>query len=115
MAVSQAKIIEALLKYGGNVTKSAKACKITREHLTARIKENPKLQGARDGAREELLDIAEENIFDVVRKEKGKKACPNSKWLLQTLGKNRGFTERTEVTGEGGGPIEVTLKRKVVK
>jgi len=114
-AITQTAIIKALKKYYGNVTKSAKSLRVTREYLSSKIKLSDKLKTARDEARNEIIDLAEENVFELVKRETGKRSAANSRWILQTLGKQRGYTERTEVTGEDGGAIEITLKRKVVK
>ena len=69
---------------------------LTREWLHERIAEDVDLQNVRDQARESILDKAEDNVFDDV--EAGDSAM--SKWLLGTLGRNRGYVERTETTGD---------------
>jgi len=114
--VTDKQIEEALIDSYGNVTQCAKICGIGRIWMTERIRKSENLQSIRDDAREQIIDIAEDNCFASVRREaeEGKTGTANSRWLLQTLGKKRGYSERTEITGEDGGAIEVTMIRKVV-
>jgi hypothetical protein len=57
------------------------------------IMRNPRLKAVFEESREKVVDTAEENIFQAV--EEGNLSYS---WkLLQTLGKDRGYTERREV------------------
>ena len=55
--------------------------------------------------KEHVLDQAEETVYGNID-DPG-----TSKWLLGTLGKKRGFTERTEITGADGGDISVKYSK----
>ena len=111
MSLTQKSIIKALNASFGNISKAAKKLDVSRQYLSTKVNGSEKLKQAKEEAREELVDIAEETIFDEIEKMKD---IGLAKWVVSTLGKTRGFTERTEVTGEDGGAIEITLKRKVV-
>ena len=55
--------------------------------------------------KERMLDRAEETIYGDIEDPL------TSRWLLSTLGKKRGFTERTEITGADGGDISVKYSK----
>ena len=57
------------------------------------IGRNPRLKQVFLEAREGVVDVAEDNVFRAV--ETGH--LETSKWLLKTLGKDRGYTERREI------------------
>lgn len=61
---------------------------------------------ARDDAREELVDLACLKLFDAA--ERGEPWAVM--FTLRTLGKDRGFSERYEVTGKDGGPIKHDIR-----
>lgn len=52
---------------------------------------------------EKVLDLAETKLIEAIKDGD----TGMIKYLLSTKGKGRGFTERTEITGEDGGPIEI--------
>ena len=104
--LSKRKVAAALLEAHGVVAHAARLLGVTREHLTAYIAKNPDLQRVRDEARERLLDVAEEGLFEAVKRRRP--------WALQyvlsRLGKHRGYTERTEQ--EQVGEIRVRVIRE---
>lgn len=107
MALSIKQLAEAIEKNGGNVTKAAKALKITRWALQKRIAKNTELQQAVADAREEMVDIAESEALKQIK-------LGNTAMIiftLKTLGKERGYVERQEITGKDGGDIMVKLDR----
>ena len=61
---------------------------------------------AMDDESEAVLDMAEGTLMKSMQGGD----VQSSKWWLSTIGKRRGFTERTEITGEDGNAIELTYK-----
>lgn len=51
---------------------------------------------------ETALDMAESKLLKMIQESDG----PMIRYFLSTKGKNRGFTERQEITGKDGGPVE---------
>ena len=56
--------------------------------------------------RRELVDLAENGLRAAVLRGEPWAVT----FALKTLGKEQGYTERTEVTGPEGGPVRFTLK-----
>jgi hypothetical protein len=56
--------------------------------------------------REEVLDLAEGKLVAAV--EAGD--MTSVYFLLRTLGRKRGYSERAEVVGSGGDPIQVIIE-----
>lgn len=56
-----------------------------------------------DDVREALLDDVESYTFTAAINGDG----PSQRFLLQTLGKDRGYSTRQETTGAGGAPLRV--------
>ena len=104
-------VTAALKKTRGNLTYAADLLDCDRRALYNFLKKNPELEEVRDTARETLLDVAENHVADAVEGGDGKMI----RWFLERMGKDRGYTTRTEQTGAGGGPLEFeTITRKVV-
>jgi ribosome maturation protein Sdo1 len=96
--VTEDEIIKALSEARGNVTAAARSLDRARKTIEVRIKGSPVLMAHVAQLREEIIDKAEENIYNDV--EKGDQAA--SKFVLQTIGKDRGFVSRVESTGKDG-------------
>ena len=67
---------------------------------------HPTVQQAYDETRQQLVDLAEGKL--IVEVNRG--MWPAIKWVLATLGKDRGWVERKEVTGAEGGPVRWEIK-----
>jgi len=82
-----------LMEHRGNVSKVAEAVGLQAASIRHHIGRSPRLRALWESCRESIVDRAEENIFDAV--EGGNLSYS---WkILQTLGKNRGYTERREI------------------
>ena len=105
--VTAAEIYEALVASEGNVTAAGRALRLSRHKLQERIDRNPQLLQLMDDLREEVIDIAESNQF--ARAKSG--ADPNAeRFVLQTLGRKRGYS--TSVAGMNqGGEIVVQIRK----
>lgn len=81
----------ALLKHDGLVQRAAKAIGCARKTIYARFKENPGLAEICDDFRSELIDLGEAGLRYLLKKK--------DKWaiafVLETLGKDRGYVKRS--------------------
>jgi len=50
-----------------------------------------------------ILDMAESTVFKNIKEGNSQDA----KWLLSTMGKKRGYSERHEITGADGGEVKI--------
>jgi len=95
----------ALLKAHGNLTQAAVSLKVDRTSLYNFIERNPELNDVRTLAREQLLDVAEGRLAQHI--EGGDIRAIT--FYLKTQGKDRGYTERQEITGKDGAAIEARV------
>jgi hypothetical protein len=95
------QIIQALKDTNGLVSLAAKRLKCSPQTIYNRAKEVQSVQRAIEEARDELVDYAELALRSAVI---GKEPWA-VQFALKTLGKSRGYIERQELTGAGGGPV----------
>lgn len=86
-------ISEALDKAMGNVSHAARSLGLTRTALHDRIKRTPALQIVLNDAREEMIDAAENALYQSIVGNQGWAVC----FALKTIGKERGYVERLEL------------------
>lgn len=96
---------KAIPNSGGIISTIAK--RVGCDWSTARraIEKSPKLTEMFENEREAILDMAESTIFMSIKNGD----TQDAKWLLSRLGKNRGYSERQEITGRDGEPVEVLV------
>ena len=105
--VTAAMIADALEAHEGNVAAAARDLGLSRTKLQERIDRNPDLMTILSDLREEVVDIAEVNTL---RRAKSGADPIAEKFVLQTLGKRRGWN--TAAGGmNGAGDITVTITR----
>ena len=97
------KIIAALRETSGLVSLAAKRVPCSITTINARRKSIRAVQQVIDECRGELVDLGELAL---------RKAVLNGEpWavglVLKTLGKERGYVERQEITGKEGGPVRL--------
>lgn len=102
---SDEDVSRELIRHRGRLTLTAKALGVNSVYVRKRIQDNPEVQAAYRHSRDEFVDTAEDVMYS--RLKDGSESA--AKFVLATLGKDRGYTERTEVVGKGGGSIQVTL------
>ena len=56
---------------------------------------------------ETVLDMAESALFSSIQDGD----VTSSKWILSTKGKMRGYSERHEITGASGGPVQIVYDK----
>ncbi len=97
------QFLDAIPGTGGIITAIAKRLGCSWHTAKKRIEESPTLKAAYEDECQSILDLAEVKLFEAIRSGD----LQAVKYILSTKGKARGYTERHEVTGEGGGPLEV--------
>lgn len=100
---------QALYAFKGNVSAIARHLGRRRSVIDEYINTKPDLKVVRDDIRAGSVDKAETNIYDAV--EKGDLGA--SFYILNTLGKDRGYTARSELTGPNGDAIPTTIVFKI--
>lgn len=98
-----AEIVEALKATGGMVYMAARKLGCDPSTIHVRAKASPEIQSAIDNARGDMLDMAEHELKKAVRGGDMTAVI----FTLKTIGKHRGYVERVEQTGAGGGAIEI--------
>lgn len=107
--LSVEKVAKALANNGGVVAYAAKSLRCTRRAVYAYIDRHPELADVRHEARETLLDNAEHNVITAV---KGGDVRV-SQWVLERLGRARGYSTRHELVGAEGGPLFACIERVI--
>ncbi len=102
------KIITAIEKAHGKVSLAARSLKCSRQTIMNYAKEYPDVKQALEDSRELTLDIAEDKLFNAIKKGHAWAIC----FYLKTQGKQRGYIERHEHGGTDGEPIEVVITYK---
>jgi hypothetical protein len=96
------QVIAALKATKGTVYFAARLLGCDADTIQNYCKRFPTVMAAKKEHQAELVDLARLKLWDAV--ERG------DMWAvlftLRTLGKDQGFSERYEVTGQGGGPIQ---------
>lgn len=100
---SKKAIIEAIKDSGGIMSTIARRLGVTWHTADTWVKQYDETKQALQDERETILDLAESTLFKNIKDGNSQDA----KWLLSTMGKNRGYNERQEITGVDGGPIDV--------
>jgi len=96
--VKKATVLEAIRGTGGIVSQIAKRLSVDWSTARKYINAWDETKKAFEDERETILDMAERTLFKSVKDGNSQDA----KWVLSTLGKNRGFSERQEITGANG-------------
>lgn len=100
---STKEVIEALERARGIKAVAAKILTCTRRTIENYIERHPTVAAAYKEQRETLVDIAEGKLMKKLDTDE----WPAIKFVLTTLGKDRGYTERREVTGAEGGAMVI--------
>jgi hypothetical protein len=101
MKLTVSQIEQALAHAGGVQSVASDALGVHRSTISRRVARSERLQQVRREARESTLDLAESKLLELI-KAGNLTACI---YYLKTQGKERGYSERQEVTGAKGGPV----------
>lgn len=96
-------VIAALVTTGANFAKMASLLGRSRAKVHDFVFRNPDLVSVLRDVQETMLDFMEHGLK--VNALKGDSA--DRRYALSTLGKERGYSSRSEMTGAGGGPVSV--------
>lgn len=109
MRFTEEQVAQALRGSKGFVNIAAQKLDTTSSTIRAYISRSPRLQEIQRDERGLLLDEAEAGLWKAIR--------AGDAWAitfaLRTLGKDRGYVERQEHTGAGGGPIDLQAIRRL--
>lgn len=100
-----AQIIAAIKASKGMVFVTARKLGCSSQTIYNYVKRYPSIQDAIREERGVLLDEAESALAKAIRLGEGWAVC----FTLKTIGRERGYVERQEFSGPGGGPIEVDI------
>ena len=90
---TQHRVIDAIKQAQGIKAAAAQALGCSRQTVTNYIDRYPAVKEAYQEARDTSLDLAESKLIALVEREE----WPAIRFMLITLGKDRGYTERTEI------------------
>lgn len=96
-------VVAALLMSRGAVGEAALLLGRSRSNLISWLAQHPDVQAIVYDYRQAQLDIVERTTIEhaVIFGE-----GPDRRFLLQTIGKDRGYSSRVEATGKDGGPVK---------
>jgi len=100
------RIIEALGQSSGLLTLAAKRAGVSYSLVKQYARDFPSVREAVQDAKESMLDFTEGKLFSKIQNGDTVAIL----FYLKTQGKARGYIERYEHTGEGGGPVQVSAE-----
>lgn len=102
---SRVMVYEAIIACKGNISKVCETLHSRRVIINDIINSTPAIAALRDEFREAIIDRSEDNLFADV--EKGDNST--SRFIVQSLGKHRGWAQGVEGTGKNGAiTVEIT-------
>lgn len=106
------RIIKAVQESNGLLTLTAKKAGLHYATIWQYTQDFPTVKQAVVEAKERMLDFAEGKLYEKIKDGDNTAII----FYLKTQGKARGYIERQEVTGEGGGPVKVEhdVKDKII-
>jgi|TARA_A100001201_G_scaffold110316_1_gene94355 hypothetical protein len=91
--ISNQKLEELIVQHKGFVTRICKSAGISRQAFYSRLENHPKLKRKLDESRDEIIDFAESKLIELINE----KHYPSIRFYLETQGKDKGYTIKTEV------------------
>jgi hypothetical protein len=104
------KVKAVLLENFGNTAVVAKHFGVSRQAVQQLIAKTPGLKDAAIEAKQTMIDHAESALHRKIFEGEAWAVC----FFLKTQAKDRGYVERSELTGADGGAIEVSAFEKNV-
>ena len=102
---TEKKTLEAIKGSAGIISTIAKRLDMSWHGTEDRIKKYPAALKAFTDEREGILDMAEATILTAIKQGD----TGSAKWLLSTIGKKRGFTEKIELDATVDNKVEIVL------
>lgn len=111
--LTREQVIEALENVNGMVYLAAESLGVTARTVYNYAARYVSVQEAIDQSRGKVLDMAEQALYSAILKSEHWAVT----FALRTIGKDRGYTERTEqeITGKEGGPVEIDVTEIIVE
>lgn len=103
--ITEAQIADALEKSAGIMSVAAERLGVDRSTICRRAQKSQRLRNVIDAATERSMDVAEAALMRAVQKGEAWAVC----FFLKCKAKQRGYSERTEITGPAGKPVEVAV------
>jgi len=100
------KIIAALKETKGLLTLAARKAGVSYSTVNRYANDFPSVRQAVEEAKESMTDFAEGKLFQAINEGNMTAVI----FYLKTKGKARGYVERQEIGGEGGGEIILRVK-----
>jgi len=103
--LTEAQIADALEKSAGIMSVAAERLGVDRSTICRRVQKSQRLRDVIDAATERTMDVAEAALLRAVQKGEAWAVC----FFLKCKAKQRGYSERTEITGPAGKPVQVAV------
>ncbi len=100
------RCIKAIYEAKGLLTIAAAKSGIGYRTICRYVADYPSVKEAAHEAKEGLLDRAESKLYDAIDKGEAWAIA----FFLKTQGKQRGYIERQEISGQDGKPFEIVVK-----
>jgi NADH:ubiquinone oxidoreductase subunit E len=100
------QVIDSIRKNHGILAAAARDLGVTRNTVYRYVKNYPTVEAALEDERQIWIDMAESELIKAVKKGN----ITAIMFFLKTVGRNRGYVERQEITGKDDGAIIVTLR-----
>ena len=108
--ISRQAYEDSITRRHGNISNVARELGITRQAVYSALKRWPDLRVVLEDVRETLLDELEDRLMQRARSGDLRAIT----FFLRTQGKERGWTERSELTGAELGPLTYFIERTVI-
>jgi hypothetical protein len=95
------QVVRALESSMGLISPAARALGCSAQTVRNYVKRHPTVKRAKEDEREKLIDMAEASLYKQIKSGDTTAII----FTLKTVGKDRGYVERREVTGKDGGPL----------
>ena len=102
---SPQEIIEALEESHGMIAPAARSLKCSRDTVRRYLAEYAEIAQAIADEREATTDLAENKLRDAIIRGEAWAIC----FYLKCMARDRGYSERAEIAGAGGGPVRIKL------
>ena len=102
---TQEEMIEALEESKGLIAPAARALGCSRDTIRSYLEEYPAVGQAKLDQREAVTDMAENSLYEAIRRGEAWAVC----FYLKCMAKDRGYVERAELTGGNGAPVKIKL------
>lgn len=103
--IPENKLIEAIYSSNGTIDSVAKIFGVEWHTINRIINENENALLAMQDKKEILIDKAESNILSAIDEHD----IQTSKWYLATIGKKRGYSEKTEIEHSGDMSVNINI------